>query len=388
MNLKSYFLFFLFLISLLFYQNVAAQNYSGDWYNDTDKFVFSIKHNGKTMKITNASGKSFTSTEYRETVTNYTFIFDFGKKMCELFMARNTDVEIYVSIFDGINDNIEYTIYKKAKKSKIPITDKEVTDDSSLVTDVLVKIQLEKNPETNKAYFGLCNDGYSALKIDISAEGLDKLNVHFEKGLGAIYDEEGESLGDRIALSGKTSVYFVPEMYIRNDKFTDAIQINKKMVDAAEEIIIFSYEDSAGKEKEYKLPIKILRPPVMLVHGFTGDKTTWDLFLTHFAAERFDAQSDDYDLKKSGRQSVEAQSKRLGTNIHRKKRLYSYQNIKLTKVDVVCHSMGGLMARYYAHGYKKYRDDVRKLIMIGTPNHGIEYWWRRAAGQSFAWLIN
>lgn len=40
-----------------------------------------------------------------------------------------------------------------------------------------------------------------------------------------------------------------------------------------------------------------------------------------------------------------------------------------TRVDVVAHSMGGLVARYYLNT-PYYRDDVRTLVMLGTPNHG------------------
>ncbi|MGA2937720.1 MAG: alpha/beta fold hydrolase [Syntrophobacteraceae bacterium] len=38
------------------------------------------------------------------------------------------------------------------------------------------------------------------------------------------------------------------------------------------------------------------------------------------------------------------------------------------KVDIVAHSMGGLVARLYIENLKK--SDVRKLIMLGTPNRG------------------
>ncbi len=39
------------------------------------------------------------------------------------------------------------------------------------------------------------------------------------------------------------------------------------------------------------------------------------------------------------------------------------------KVDIVAHSMGGLVARRYIQS-NDYRDDVDQLIMLGTPNYG------------------
>ncbi len=41
-----------------------------------------------------------------------------------------------------------------------------------------------------------------------------------------------------------------------------------------------------------------------------------------------------------------------------------------TKVDVIAHSMGGLVVRSYIQS-PNYRDDIDKFIMIGTPNHGL-----------------
>jgi len=38
------------------------------------------------------------------------------------------------------------------------------------------------------------------------------------------------------------------------------------------------------------------------------------------------------------------------------------------KVDIITHSMGGIVTRYYLQTYGSY--SVHKLIMIGTPNHG------------------
>jgi PGAP1-like protein len=42
----------------------------------------------------------------------------------------------------------------------------------------------------------------------------------------------------------------------------------------------------------------------------------------------------------------------------------------VSQIDIVAHSMGGLVARCYIQATNVYKHDVRKLIMIGTPNNG------------------
>ena len=45
------------------------------------------------------------------------------------------------------------------------------------------------------------------------------------------------------------------------------------------------------------------------------------------------------------------------------------ENSPTGKVDIIAHSMGGLVARRYIQS-DDYRNDVDQLIMLGTPNHG------------------
>ncbi|WP_425448572.1 lipase family alpha/beta hydrolase [Dethiothermospora halolimnae] len=80
-----------------------------------------------------------------------------------------------------------------------------------------------------------------------------------------------------------------------------------------------------------------------------GYKKEVDLFVVH------------YDWRKGNYYS--------GTNylipeLNRIKQIY-----KTNKVNIVCHSMGGLVARAYIQS-DLYNYDINKLIMIGTPNAG------------------
>ena len=44
---------------------------------------------------------------------------------------------------------------------------------------------------------------------------------------------------------------------------------------------------------------------------------------------------------------------------------------KTNKVDIVGHSEGGIVARTYINS-DLYNNDVRTLVMIGSPNHGTD----------------
>ncbi|MEK7180577.1 MAG: hypothetical protein AAB706_03810 [Patescibacteria group bacterium] len=45
------------------------------------------------------------------------------------------------------------------------------------------------------------------------------------------------------------------------------------------------------------------------------------------------------------------------------------QNAPNGKIDIIAHSMGGLVVRAYIQG-NNYRNDVDQLFLLGTPNYG------------------
>ncbi len=45
------------------------------------------------------------------------------------------------------------------------------------------------------------------------------------------------------------------------------------------------------------------------------------------------------------------------------------QRTNSSKVDIVAHSMGGVVSRYYAQS-DEYNNDIDQLIFLGTPHQG------------------
>jgi Leucine-rich repeat (LRR) protein/pimeloyl-ACP methyl ester carboxylesterase len=110
--------------------------------------------------------------------------------------------------------------------------------------------------------------------------------------------------------------------------------------------------------------------PVVLVHGWNDTAASWEEYrltflpaigLTGYAIDSMDTGFGDGTLV-----SIDENAQRLQEYIARVKGLTGAK-----QVDIVAHSMGGLIARRYIAKYMNANTpDVNQLIMLGTPNEG------------------
>ncbi|KJS82473.1 MAG: hypothetical protein JM58_15010 [Peptococcaceae bacterium BICA1-8] len=236
----------------------------------------------------------------------------------------------------------------------------EKTDQSQ---DYNIKFELEKNPLTGNVFKGIVADGTSSLsiKINIPDSYQGKIKIKAPKA-GSF---EGVKAEKEIKPSGDLSFNYIPPQYISHQT------ANKEKFISDEIAITYTLED--GSTKEIKESIQVYKPPVVLVHGFTGDKTTWQELDTYLQTRGFDTVREEYYYNDATGQSIPAQAHGLSRHIKDKITEYHSSNIKINKVDVVAHSMGGLISRHYISKLDNlYQDDIRKLIMVGTPNHGCD----------------
>lgn len=127
----------------------------------------------------------------------------------------------------------------------------------------------------------------------------------------------------------------------------------------------------------------IEQPPIFFVHGVLSSAETWKSFerMAHEAGWQYDDISypSGDNVKNAHQLSVE--TRRFITSINHGE-FYNNKKISATKLDIVSHSMGGLVTRQYI-GSGEYDKNIRKFIMIGTPNHGS---WGAQAGDWLAIL--
>ena len=121
-----------------------------------------------------------------------------------------------------------------------------------------------------------------------------------------------------------------------------------------------------------------IRNPVVLVHGYGLNRACWTFFQTYLHTRGWEWV---WAINHRPRSSpIPVYAKRLGRAIERLR-----DETGADKVDLVCHSMGGIVAAYALKefGYAKY---VRRMITLGTPWSGTKThifgWMREAADMS------
>ncbi|MDA3937583.1 MAG: alpha/beta fold hydrolase [Actinomycetota bacterium] len=279
--------------------------------------------------------------------------------------------------------------------------DETLTEYRFLVTsegmtrEVLIPVNaFDIHPEieagSGNPYAGVVADGRSvlAIEIDLGAVTVGTLRVA-TPDLGTL---AGTALGSDgvITLSGgRATIDFTPPSYLDSARLTERIGLplasgatlssaraaqtvyyDEGRPWAAKVPLTFTHTDESGRETEVVVDVLVARAPVLLVHGFGGGKGTWAQLQLVLGGKRFDAIINEYYF---GDQGVHDHARVLGTDISREIDRYASLGLKLSRVDLVGHSMGGLISREYTYGLPPHPTDVRKIIMVGTPNHGASF---------------
>jgi len=143
-------------------------------------------------------------------------------------------------------------------------------------------------------------------------------------------------------------------------------------------------EESGRKTDELTKNLKVAPKPVVLVHGLWSNWRAWEswqniLTTTHSYdwkafpvgehADRGVLNTGGEFLSTSPTNGIFENSQQVGKYIR-----YAQEDRNAWHVDVVAHSMGGLITRHYIHHFMPPSPDgrpqVSHLVMLGTPNMG------------------
>ncbi len=133
----------------------------------------------------------------------------------------------------------------------------------------------------------------------------------------------------------------------------------------------------SGESVQDSVDIRVVRPPVLLVHGI------WSTRISMVPLGRFLLLTDQFALVRtvdyglSPRKSYDDMRKSVqyvAEGVEGALARFDQMGLKTARVDIVAHSMGGLLSRLYivgdGHSLPPHSDKVRKLITLATPHGG------------------
>ncbi len=253
-------------------------------------------------------------------------------------------------------------------------------------------ITAEINSTTGHPWKYVVSDGKSYVEIDISLPGVNMINYSVINNSGSLSTSTGNA-GNTSGILNLTSgsgklYYFPPQEIPEATGYLTSNTQQKKPIRYFPAKINFTYTSDKGNNQSKTIEINYCRTPVILVHGFTGNKSTWELLDRMLIQKGYMTHRGDYYARNelSGSMDIAAQSYLLEKNIKEEMDIFRSNNIKCSSLDIICHSMGGLIARHYSTMHPSKGRQVRKIIMVGTPNHGIYDAMSLMAGEAAAYF--
>jgi pimeloyl-ACP methyl ester carboxylesterase len=213
------------------------------------------------------------------------------------------------------------------------------------VTDASVTVKLQETYKGDKGISALPDKTLDELSVDIPAGQSREVQFKWDSSGYAWYDDGRPRLTQRIR--------------------ADLIHKGKKV-----------------EEKDRTL--KVTPKPLVLVHGLWSNWTAWEPWQTYLTAlHSYDwkafpvGEKPEHGRMRTGEapgnfgptNTIEQNAAELRRYID-----YAQKDRNAWHVDLVAHSMGGLISRRYIHAsmprYQDGRPQVSHLVMLGTPNMG------------------
>jgi pimeloyl-ACP methyl ester carboxylesterase len=246
--------------------------------------------------------------------------------------------------------------------------------------DFVVNGTLITNPELlavgGRVIRGACADGVTPvlLRAELPESGL----VTFSLQGNAPEDGSLSALGaggDQVTVTVPTvatsnghrayAVYHVPDEFNRGgDESLDVRIVPIQTV----------FSGNNGAFSSGILPLRLLRPPLVFIHGLWSDSGTWTLPLTNDL--RWQGAREYVNYKSTNAAYFHINAGELPDGISSALDNMRKREMAVTQADVIGHSMGGLLSRnwvanpnYYSPG-NFYEGNINRLFTMNTPHTG------------------
>lgn len=302
----------------------------------------------------------------------------------------------YAGNFDKTSSLGHYQVMISAKKAGLPdgefkldflVGMLEVLDGSDFSDGKELYSDQGKLSWGGAAVEGAAVDGVTRLLLRIKLGSEDQLQFSIaegssseENGFLRSLDGSGQA-GDNITVSTVSlddgiyafAVYQVPDNFVRNSYPEDKW--------LAERTITFNVTSTRTSSQLCFKPIKLVRPPVILVHGLWSNPKMW--IVPYNFADALWSRFPGIKLVFANYLSTNADS--FETNKYlipwyvKKTRIdFRQRKIAMVRADIIGHSMGGVLAHIYAEGgqgwYKRadnfFVGDINRLITLNSPHKG------------------
>lgn len=209
-------------------------------------------------------------------------------------------------------------------------------------------------------YTTFCADGFTPIIMDVSLYDADQNPVPYApitirpnnftaecKPLHPVTDKDG-----RVVISIYPNVPTEKYEGYSSDRLSD---------------VSVSIDLEAWKAVRFRWEGKMTHPPVLLIHGFQDSSESMMPLMNHLTKRGLMAYTMDYTTESDMEPMSDALHKAI-LNLHA---VLKEKGIYAEKTDLIAHSLGGLVARYYT-SKPTFIDNpnVRKMIFINVPHHG------------------
>lgn len=236
---------------------------------------------------------------------------------------------------------------------------------------------------------GAVTDGVTRLLLRLPLDQLNEVTFSLEGGTGNPKEDgilksiDSQQQGNSIIVYSQDvnskeyafAVYQAPENFVRDSHAEDKNTSERK--------ITLKVKSNRSPSFEFTKEIKLVRPPLILIHGLWSGPEMWDGFKVMLKNKIPGIQIFTVDYKETNASHLDVNKNKLADKIAIiRGELRSKEDIAMVQADVIGHSMGGILSRiragdemwsgagiYYQDSNFK-QGDINKLITLDSPHFG------------------